>query len=133
MESRDNPGLVEGLGMTEERLRAFGTAWAHGDVEELMAFMTDDCEYSASVGPEPGNTYVGREAVRRGFEEMLRHDAKGRSRDGRVFIAGDRGAAEWSYEYGGGSGRVTEVRGCDLFEFRGDRIKRKDAYRKTYR
>jgi ketosteroid isomerase-like protein len=50
--------------MTEERLREFAAAWARHDVETLMTFLTDDCVYEASVGPEPGRTYAGREAVR---------------------------------------------------------------------
>ena len=119
--------------MTTERLEAFGAAWARKDVDELMSFVTDDCIYYASIGPEPGTTYVGREAVRRGFEELLKYDAHAKSRGGRVFIAGNRGAAEWSYIFTDESGREIELRGCDLFEFVGDKISRKDAYRKSYR
>jgi ketosteroid isomerase-like protein len=118
--------------MTTDRLKAFGAAWARKDVEELMSFVTDDCIYNASVGPEPGSTYVGREAVRRGFEELLKHDARGKSRGGRVLVAGDRGVAEWSYIFTDDTGREIELKGCDLFEFVGDKISRKDAYRKTY-
>jgi ketosteroid isomerase-like protein len=118
--------------MTPERLQAFAAAWARGDVDELMSFVTEDCVYNASVGPDPGSTYVGREAVRRGFEELLRYDANAKSRGGRVFIAGDRGASEWSYIFTDESGHEIELKGCDLFEFVGDKISRKDAYRKTY-
>jgi ketosteroid isomerase-like protein len=118
--------------MTPERLRSFGEAWRRRDVEELMSYMTDDCIYSASVGPEPGATYIGHEAVRRGFEELIKYDAKAQGRGGRVFVAGDRGVAEWSFIYTDESGHETEVKGVDLFEFDGDKIRRKDAYRKTF-
>jgi ketosteroid isomerase-like protein len=131
MKSNDSNDSEE-IRMTPERLQSFGAAWSRGDVEELMSFITEDCVYNASVGPEPGTTYIGYEAVRRGFEELLKYDEKAVSRGGRVFVAGDRGAAEWSYIFNDESGREIEIKGCDLFEFVGDKIRRKDAYRKTY-
>jgi ketosteroid isomerase-like protein len=118
--------------MTVERLTRFNQAWADGDVEQLMTYMTEDCVYSASVGPEPGETFIGPDEVRRGFEEMLAHDADGEGRTGRVWVAGDVGVAEWSYVFTREDGREYEVPGCDLFHFRGDRIAVKDAYRKTF-
>jgi ketosteroid isomerase-like protein len=117
--------------MTVERLEEFGRAWARGDVPTLMTFMTEDCIYKASVGPEPGRTYVGYEAVRRGFEAMLAHDSGHEPLTGRCFVAGNMGVAEWGYAYKR-SGHRIEVRGCDIFEFAGDKIRRKDAFRKTF-
>src|SRR5689334_18336506 len=116
--------------MDEEKLRRFGEAWGRGDLDTLMTFIAEDCVYSASVGPEPGEAFRGREAVRAGFAEMLAHDADAEAKGGPVFVCGDRGTAEWSFVYAEGNRRV-EVRGCDLFEFSGDLIKRKDAFRKV--
>lgn len=117
--------------MTVERLRAFAAAWARGDVDELLSYLTDDCVYAASVGPEPGRTYRGRDEVRQGFAELLAYDAGGESRSGDAFICGTRGALEWSYVFTDPDGRQREVRGCDLFEFRGNKIVAKNAFRKT--
>jgi len=112
-------------------LEAFGEAWNARDVHRLVSMITDDCVYCASVGPEPGTTYVGKEAVRAGFSEMLAFDAKGESRSGRTFVAGDLGIAEWSYVFPRTRGASFEVRGCDIFEFRDGRVSRKDAFRKV--
>jgi ketosteroid isomerase-like protein len=117
--------------MTIERLRQFNAAWSRGDVDTLMSFMSDDCVYHASVGPEPGRTYRGREDVRQGFIELLAHDAGGEGAEGECWVAGDRGAAHWSYTFTAGDGSRTTVRGCDLFTFRDDLIVVKDAFRKT--
>jgi hypothetical protein len=84
------------------------------------------------VGPEPGQTFVGREFVRGGFAALMAYDASGESREGRVIILGDVGLAEWAYEHRDPSGRINLVRGCDVFEFSGTRIRRKDAFRKCY-
>ncbi len=119
--------------MTIERLKAFDEAWGQKDLEALMKFMTDDCEYHASVGPDPGESFIGKESVRRGFRIMFEHDADSESRPGAVFIHGDRGVVQWSYVSVDDRGRTFKVRGCDLFEFVGDKIKRKDAFRKCTR
>ena len=118
--------------MTLERLLAFGDAWNRGDVDDIMSYFGAECIYHASVGPEPGRTYAGREAVRRGVIDMLAYDRGGRSTAGPAFVAGGRGVAEWSYEFTAADGAVAVVRGCDLFEFDGDLIYRKDAFRKVY-
>ncbi len=112
-------------------LKQFGEAWDARDVAKLMSMMTDDWVYCASVGPEPGMTYVGKEAVRKGFSAMLAFDSKGVSRAGRVFIAGNLGVSEWSYMFRG-LDTDFEIRGCDIFEFRRGRIARKDAFRKSF-
>ena len=57
--------------MTIERLMAFGDAWNRGDVDDIMSYFAAECTDHASAGPEPGRTYQGREAVRRGVIEML--------------------------------------------------------------
>lgn len=117
--------------MTLERLEAFNAAWARGDVATLMGFMTDDCVYQASVGPEPGETFEGRAAVEAGFRRMLAHDGDSKSHGGRCAVLGDLGIAEWSYVKDE-SGRLVETRGCDIFEFVEDKIHRKDAFRKVF-
>jgi SnoaL-like domain len=118
--------------MTSERLKKFGDAWDRGDIEVLMTFIADSCIFSASVGSEPGQTYVGKESIRQGFKEMLKHDEGGESRSGDVWICGNKGVAEWAYIFSNEDGEKFELRGCDLFEFDGDMICRKDAFRKTF-
>ena len=122
--------MSSGAKMTLERLQAFDNAWAEKDVDKLMNFVTDDCEYHASVGPEPGKRFIGKDEVRRGFQEMLDHDSGSDSLPGNLSVYGDRGVAEWSYASADQSGHTVITRGCDLFEFVGDRISLKNAFRK---
>jgi rhodanese-related sulfurtransferase/ketosteroid isomerase-like protein len=116
--------------MIAERLRQFGAAWARADLDALMGFVTDDCIYLASVGPEPGTTYRGREDVRRGFAAMLAYDQGREWHAGTVVVAGERGFAEWSFTETTTNGGRRLIRGCDLFQFRDGQISKKDAYRK---
>lgn len=117
--------------MQLDRLRQFSDAWTAGDVDMLMSFMTDDCVYHASVGPDPGTTYHGHEEVRRGFSLMLAFDHGRERHDGAAFIVDDVGVAEWSFDETTPDGRRRTIRGCDIFRFRGDRIVKKDAFRKV--
>ena len=73
--------------LTNEQVwQRFSEAWAKRDVDGLMALVTDDIIYGASVGPEPGATFRGRDEVRRGFDHMLRHDQVLREHAGPVVI-----------------------------------------------
>ena len=131
MRSDDDPNAL-----LAERMRvldSFARAWSRRDIDTLMSLVTDDCVYSASVGPEPGQTFVGREAVRDGFLALLAYDADGRSCACLAVLLGDIALAEWSYELRDAAGHVTVLRGCDIIEFSGARIRRKDAFRKCFR
>jgi SnoaL-like domain len=94
--------------------------------------MTADCVFRASVGTGPGTVFRELDDVRRGFELMLAYDAGTEAHDGLAFIAGDRGASQWAYSGRMADGTVTEVQGCDLYEFEGDLIRVKDAHRKAH-
>ena len=48
--------------------------------------------------------------------------------DDRHWVSGDRGCSEWLLTGTTAQGDRVEVRGCDLFEFPGDKIARKDSY-----
>jgi ketosteroid isomerase-like protein len=105
----------------------FSEAWAARDIDGLMALVTEDIIYGASVGPEPGQTFVGREAVREGFTRMLAHDSAQHTQLLQLDLLGDRGFAQWCFTLADGS----QVSGVDVITFRGGRIAVKQGYRKT--
>jgi ketosteroid isomerase-like protein len=117
----------------EALLEAFSGAWAAGDVDALMGLMADDCEFRASLGPEPGSSYRGREAVRDGFERFLAPSglADVESAAEPTLISRDFAVTRWTLRGRRPDGSESVVRGCDVFEFDGDRISLKDTYRKV--
>jgi taurine dehydrogenase small subunit len=118
--------------MTTERLEAFMAAWNAHDVDGIVEFFADDCVFHASVGPElMGASYRGRDEVRSGVAAFFERYPDGRFADASAFVAGDRGASEWTFVFTGPEGAEVAVRGCDLFEFEGDRIRVKNAFRKS--
>jgi ketosteroid isomerase-like protein len=118
--------------MTLQRLQLFSAAWTAGDLDALMSYMTDDCVYHASVGPEPGSTYRGQDEVRRGFAAVLAYDHGRERHDGAAFISGNVGVAEWSFREKAPDGTGRLIRGCDIFEFADGKIRKKDAFRKVF-
>jgi ketosteroid isomerase-like protein len=117
--------------MTEERLREALAAWNTGDADHVLSFWSDDCVYFASFGPElMGRTFAGRDAAREGIQQFFDRYPDGEFADTEVMVAGASGAAEWTFRATGDDGQAFALRGCDLFEFDGDLIRVKNAFRK---
>lgn len=118
--------------MTVEILQAFANAWNRHDIEALMTFMTDDCVFEASAGPQAcGAASKGRDAVQAAFREVWATYPDARWNAPRHFVCGDRGVSEWTFCGTRGDGSRVEVNGCDVFTFRGDKIAVKNSYRKN--
>ena len=118
--------------VTTETLQAFAEAWNRHDVDALMSFMTDDCVFEASAGPEVcGQRHVGRAAVRAAYAEVWATFPDAHWGGAHHFVQGDRGVSEWTFTGTRADGSRVEVDGCDLFTFRGDKIQVNDSYRKN--
>jgi ketosteroid isomerase-like protein len=97
-----------------------------------MSFMTDDCVFEASGGPEKcGARYVGRDAVRAGYAEVWSTFPDAHWGGARHFVQGERGVSEWTFTGTRLDGTRVEVNGCDLFTFRDGKIAVKNSYRKN--
>ena len=118
--------------ITAHDLQAFADAWNRHDIDALMSFMTDDCVFEASSGPDVcGTRYVGFDAVRAGFESVWQIFPDAHWADARHFVHGDRGVSEWTFTGTRRDGLRVEVHGCDLFTFRDGKIALKNSYRKN--
>jgi ketosteroid isomerase-like protein len=117
--------------VTTEMLQAFADAWNRHDADVIMSFMTDDCVFEASSGPDVfGTRYEGSVAVRAGFVEVWATFRDAHWGDARHFVLGDRGVSEWTFTGTRADGSRVEVHGCDLFTFRDGKIALKNSYRK---
>ena len=117
--------------MTTNDLHAFfEQGWNRHDVDLLMTFMTEDCVFESTAGPEAcGARHTGRERVRQAFARV--RTGWQEAALACHFVAGDRGVSEWRFTGTTAEGKAVEVDGCDLFTFEGDKIARKSAYFKT--
>ena len=118
--------------MTPELLMEFSEAWNTHDANLLMKYMAERCSYQVSFGPElEGRDFVGSEAVLAGFKAFFARFPDGKFVDAEIWVLdGDRGATVWTFTWTDEQGKKARVRGSDLFEFDGDKIRRKNAFRK---
>lgn len=114
-----------------QMLQDFGNAWNRHDIDALMSFMTDDCEFHAVAGPDlMGRSFVGREAVSQGFQLAWQTFPDAAWLDGVHFVCGDRGVSETTFHGTKADGSRVEARMVDVFTFRDGKIAVKNAYRK---
>ena len=115
-----------------DALQRFAEAWNRHDLDALMSFMSEDCVFEASAGPDVcGTRYAGREAVRAGFAEVWATFPDAHWGNTRHFVFGDRGLSEWTFTGTRVDGSRVEVHGCDVFTFRDGKIALKNSYRKN--
>ena len=110
-------------------LQALLDAFNAHDVDAIMSFFTEDCVFDTPRGPGPGGRrLVGKEQVREGIQSRFDGIPDVRYSDDRHFVCGDRGVSEWTLSGTARNGERIEVRGCDLLELDGGRIRRKDSF-----
>lgn len=117
--------------VTAATLAAFADAWNRHDIDALMGFMADDCEFHAVAGADLlGRTFKGRDAVREGFMLAWQTFPDAAWVDGDHFVSGDRGVSESTFRGTRADGSRIEARMVDVFTFRDGKIAVKNAYRK---
>ena len=119
--------------ITTGLLQAFTDAWNRHDADEIMSFMTSDCVFESSAGPEVcGTRYVGPEAVRSGYVAVWTAFPDAHWGNATHFVSGNRGVSEWTFSGPrDDDGKRVEVHGCDILTFRDGKIELKNSYRKN--
>ena len=113
-------------------LDSFANAFNAHDADKIMSYMTDDCIFEASAGPDiNGERFVGKEAVKKAFENVFKNYPDAKWIDPHHFISGERAVSEWTFIGTKRDGSKVEVTGCDLFTLRNGKIYIKNSYRKN--
>ena len=106
----------------------FNEALNRHDVDAVMALMTDDCVFENTYPAPDGERFVGQEAVRGFWTEMLRNSPAARFSTEEIFATGDRCTVRWRYDYVDGDGKPGHIRGADVFRVRDNKVAEKLAY-----
>jgi ketosteroid isomerase-like protein len=110
-------------------LKAFLDAFNRHDLDDIMTFFSDNPVFDFPRGTHAwGSRAEGRDDVRRWLATRFEGIPNVHYRDDRHFVCGNRGASEWLLTGNTRDGAKIRVRGCDLFEFSGGKITRKDSY-----
>ena len=113
-------------------LDGFANAFNAHDVDKILSYMTDDCVFEASAGPDAdGEKFVGKDAVRKAFEDVFKNFPDAHWSNPHHFISGNRAVSEWTFTGTKPDGSKVEVNGCDLFTFQNGKIAIKNSFRKN--
>ena len=120
---------MSSAGPTPELMKAINAAFNARDVERIVDFFAADATFMMARGPEPcGRRVHGKEAIRTVLAERFKVIPDMRWDHLDVFIAGPRAVSVWMVRGAGKDGEKLEYQGCDIYEFRGDKILNKDTY-----
>ena len=123
------PGSSGQSGPTLDLMKQINAAFNSRDVDRILTFFADDCTFLMARGPEPvGRRVHGKEALRRVLADRFKVIPDMRWDHVDVFIAGTRATSVWMVTGQSQDGERLHYRGCDVYEFRGDKILNKDTY-----
>lgn len=109
-------------------LARFAAAFARGDVDAIMALMSDDCVFEAT-GPAPdGRRCEGAADVRAVWEELFARTREAFFAEEESFVAGDRAVLRWRFSWAEADGRPGHVRGVDVLRMRDGLVAEKLSY-----
>ena len=107
-----------GWGPNHAALARFSAAFGSGDVDAIMARMTQDCVFE-STGPAPdGQRHVGQASVRAVWEQLFGGTVDPKFTDEETFMSGDRALVRWRFTWTNADGSEGHVRGVDVLRFR---------------
>ena len=107
-------------------LEASRRVWNRHDVDFLMTFMAEDGVFETSADRRPSaSAYLvaWRAGTLRFVPGVFRRFPDADSGNARHFVSGDRGLSEWLFTATTSDGKKIEVIGCDVFTFKGDKIR----------
>ena len=121
-------GRMSQWGPNHAILAGFSAAFGSGDVDAIMARMTDDCLFE-STGPAPdGQRHDGQEAVRAVWETLFDETRDPKFTDEDAFLSGDRACVRWRFTWTNQDGSEGHVRGVDVIRFRDGLVSEKLSY-----
>jgi ketosteroid isomerase-like protein len=117
------------MGPSIDLLMRINEAFNQRDVEKILAFFADDATFLMARGPDPcGRRVHGKAAIGRVLANRFKVITDMRWDHIDHFVTGDRAVSVWMVTGTGADGEKLDYQGCDLYQFRGDKILHKDTY-----
>lgn len=115
-------------------LRELCEAFNAHDLDRIMTFFAEDCVLEMPRGKDPwGSRFEGKRDVRAALATRFDGLPDVHYGDDEHFVdaAAGTGISRWTLTGTARDGTRTEVRGCDFYTFRDDKVVRKDSYWKA--
>jgi len=121
-------GRRAGWGTNDAVLARFSQAFGAGDVDAVMALMTEDCVFEATSPAPDGRRLEGADAVAALWREMFATTPDARFTEEEAFVCEDRGVLRWRFNWTEEGGAPGHVRGVDVLKFRDGKVAEKLSY-----
>lgn len=120
------------MALTADDLGQLFDAFNRHDIDGVMRFFSGDCVFNAVGGAEAyGTRFEGSDAIASAFSGVWQAMPDAHWAHHSHLVHGDRAVSEWTFTGTNADGSRIEAEGCDLFTLNGDRIVRKQAFRKN--
>jgi ketosteroid isomerase-like protein len=117
------------IGPSIELLLEINAAFNRRDVNRILSFFADDATFLMARGPEPAGRRVhGKAAIGKVLTDRFKVISDMRWEHIDHFVTGNRAVSVWMVLGTGSDGERLNYQGCDIYEFRGDKILNKDTY-----
>ncbi len=116
--------------VTIEILDAIQDAFNRHDVDAILGYFHDDCQWLMARGPEAphGRICRGRDEIGEVLRARFEIIPDMRWEDMRHWIFGSKALSEWTVQGTATTGAKLNYLGCDLWEFRAGKVAKKDTY-----
>lgn len=114
----------------ESTVLAFLAAWSAQDLPRVVEMFDEHAIFKASIGPEPGQTYIGRGEIEPAIRAMFERSAGTEFEVSQIFQIEGGAVVTWIATSAAPGARAKSP-GIDLFQVRDGKITLKDAYRKV--
>jgi len=99
------------------------------DMDRILSFFDDDATFLMARGPEPNGRRVhGKAAIGKVLADRFKVISDMRWDHIEHFVTGNRAVSVWMVTGTSADGEALNYQGCDIYEFRGDKILNKDTY-----
>ncbi len=115
-------------GPNHASLATFSAAFGRGDVDQIMALMTDDCVFESTTPAPDGGRFEGAASVRGVWIEVFGGTPGAAFTEEESFVHADRGVLRWMFSWTEPDGSAGHVRGTDVLRFRDGKIHEKLSY-----
>lgn len=119
--------------MIKERIILdFMAAWNNHDLEKIMSHMDKDCLFFEARGTTiAGQKHVGFQGVKQAFQNVLNTFPDAQWKAPTCIVYNDKAYSEWIFSASLSATKKIEVRGIDIFTFKGNKIYSKDSFLKS--
>jgi len=116
-------------GPSIDLLLQINEAFNSRDVDRILSFFADDATFLMARGPEAcGRRVQGKAAIGKVLADRFKVITDMRWDHIDHFVTADRAVSVWTVTGRGADGERLNYQGCDLYQFRGDKILHKDTY-----